>query len=272
MEQIMKHIVLGKGNLGQALNRAIYRETNTSPVVSYREEVQTITDRVADHGDLWVWVTEGFGSVGECKKDPYGAFDLHVKRVHEIIHRFPKSNLVFFSTNYVAGPKSESLLSEYASSKALMETVVNNARYLSKRTNIWGVRVANLYSKYSPWKSFAGRLMKAREAGNTIKLPTNAMIPTDTDWLADRLMANHQGFPQLENGIFDMGPTGDVTTKKFGEIVLGSIVDLGIDNERPYTALLEDPFPDNTTWYDVWNSAHEYRRSLNLSEITPDQL
>ncbi len=118
--------------------------------------------------------------------------------------------------------------------------------------------------------------MKGRDAGNSIKLPTNAMIPTDTDWLADRLMTNHISFAnmakRLGSGIFDMGPTEEVTTKKFGEIVLGSTVDIGIDNERPYTALFEDPFPNNSTWYEVWNSAREYRRSLNLSEITIEQL
>lgn len=267
----MTHIILGKGNLGQALNRSIYRNTKQSPAVSHREKVVEIKLRFEDNENTWIWVTEGFGSVGECKKDSIGAFDLHVRKTFELIQKFPKSNIVFFSTNYVADENNvvssihpKHFGSEYANSKALMENVIRFAQ--KNKPNVWPIRVANLYSKYSPWNSFAGRLIKAREAGDVISLPENLMLPTDTDWLADRLVDNMHKFKEYE--IMSIVPTGAVSTKKFGELILGETVGLGKDIERPMNARMFNTFPHHPNWIEVWNAAVEYRKALDLPELT----
>jgi dTDP-4-dehydrorhamnose reductase len=273
----MKHIILGKGNLGQALNRAVYHHTNESPITSYRESAEDLSKRIVDSEENWIWVTEGFGSVGECKKDPFGAFDLHVRKTHELIHRFPKSNLVFFSTNYVvpsndpaAQQHTFELGSEYAVSKAMLENVVRLAR--NHKKNVWAIRVANLYSKYNPWNSFAGRLLKAKQDGKTITLPMNVMIPTDTDWLADRLMDRFDLLQHFEP-IIGMAPIGSVTTHKLGELVLNQELGTGVDTERPMNSTIRDSFWGHTaTWYQVWNQAVEYRKALGLSEIPQEYI
>lgn len=266
----MQHVILGRGNLGQALNRAIYRETKRSPIVLNRAEVSTMA--FGDSEDTWIWNTEGFGSVGECKKDPISAFDCHVKRVHDLVHKFPLSNIVCFSTNYVAkdpysSEHSRQLTSQYAISKALMEEVIRLSRNF--KPNIWAIRVANLYSKYKPWDSFAGRLLKARKNGASISLPLSTMIPTETDWLADQLMNRFQTFHYYD-AILGLAPNGQISTNQFGQFILGESLPISEDLERPVDAKIHNSWvgnPVTETWFDVFNKAREYRSQLGLGEF-----
>jgi len=258
----MQHVILGRGNLGQALNGAIYRKTGRSPIVLNRAEVHMID--IKDNENVWFWNTEGFGSVGECKKDPVGAFDCHVRRVHDLIHKFPRSNIICFSTNYVSVDNAigeRNLASHYSVTKALMEELV--LMESRNKKNLWAVRVANLYSKYKPWDSFAGRLLKAHKNGNPISLPLNTMIPTDTDWLANQLIENLDNF-QGKEPILGLAPNDVVTTHHFGQFVLGTYLSVSQDKDRPMDARIENSFEVTETWYDVFNQAVDYRLPLGL--------
>jgi hypothetical protein len=268
----MQHVILGQGNLGQALNRAVYRKTGTSPIVFHRTPIESI--EIKDSKDVWIWNTEGFGSVGECKKDPKGAFECHVQRVHDLIHKFPESNLVCFSTNYVAESRvsdnhSRNLGSHYAVTKAMMEELIRLEHKFKQ--NLWAIRVANLYSKYKPWDSFAGRLLKAQQNGNTISLPASLMIPTETDWLADQLMKRFESLRYYEP-IIGLAPGCSISTNDFGRFILGRELPLSMDTERPMNALIKNSFindPVTETWFDVFNQAREYRSQLGLQEYVP---
>ncbi len=270
----MQHVVLGRGNLGQSLNRAVYRKTGSSPIVFHRKPINEI--EITDSESTWIWNTEGFGSVSECKNDPYGAFDCHVRRVHDLIHKFPKSNLVCFSTNYVAESRSSynhsrNLSSHYAVTKAMMEELIR-LEYNFKK-NVWAVRVANLYSKYKPWDSFAGRLLKANQGGREIRLPESIMIPTETDWLADQLMNRFESLKYYEP-IVGLAPRCGISTNDFGRFLLGQEIPVSKDLERPMNALIGNSFitdPVTDTWFDVFNKAREYRGQLGLPEYSPPE-
>lgn len=270
----MQHVVLGRGNLGQSLNRSIYRKTGSSPIVFHRTPISDI--EIVDSENTWIWNTEGFGSVGECKNDPYGAFDCHVRRVHDLIHRFPKSNIVCFSTNYVSEGRSSynhsrTLESHYAVTKAMMEELIRLEHHFKK--NVWAVRVANLYSKYKPWDSFAGRLLKAKQSGREIRLPESTMIPTETDWLADQLMKRYESLKYYEP-IVGLAPRSGISTNAFGRFILGQDIPVSEDHERPMNALIGNSFITDRveeTWWDVFNDAREYRGQLGLPEFpTPE--
>ena len=270
----MQHVILGRGNLGQALNRAVYRKTGTSPIVFHKIPIENI--EIKDSEDVWIWNTEGFGSVGECKKDPKGAFECHVQRVHDLIHEFPRSNIVCFSTNYVAESRTSynharNLSSHYALTKAMMEELIRLERNFKR--NVWAIRVANLYSKYKPWDSFAGRLLKAKQNGATISLPESTMIPTETDWLAEQLMIRFESLKYYEP-IIGLAPRSGISTNGFGRFILDTELPVSEDNERPINALISNSFinePIVDTWYDVFNQAREYRGQLGLPEYHPPE-
>lgn len=260
----MKHYVIGSGNLGSALLNTF----EGSVGLMSRKPISSYIGHIQDSEDTWIWNSEGFGSVGECKADPSGAFDCHVTRVISLMNLFPKSNIVNFSTNYVvdtdipsSGEPKRKHESYYSYTKAMMEWAIK----MHPKKNVYAVRVANLYSKYKPDSSFVGRIKQ--NADKIKSLPYNELIPTDTDWLAMKLKENLHLFRYVEDKILGIAPLGSVGTKELAEIVLGRKLETSYDNERPIRARIYNTFQINEDWKQVLHSATEYRKALGLVDF-----
>jgi hypothetical protein len=175
--------------------------------------------------------------------------------------------LINFSTNYVdQEPKSE-----YAASKACMESLTKNF----PRERIITIRVANLYSKYFPLKSFQGKILKNADKINA--LPWNKMIPTDCDWLADKLCGtffsdneeiNARRLTRYYNRVIQVAPNEMVDAREFGEILLNKEITETVDESRPKFPTMLNTWDFDDTWYEVWKAAEpefmkSYEKAIN---------
>lgn len=260
----MKHYIIGTGNLGSALLNTFPGSVN----LRSRMPISSYTESIADGEDVWIWNSEGFGSVGECKANPTGAFDCHVNRVVALMNAFPKANIVNFSTNYVvnvdipsSGVPKGTHESYYSYTKATMEWAIK----LHPKKNVYAVRVANLYSKYKPEASFLGRIKQNADRINS--LPDNELIPTDTDWLASKMRENLHLFHYVEDKIIGLAPTGVVSTRELAEIFLGKKLGTSMDSERPMKARIYNTFPVHEDWKQVLQGATEYRKAVGLLDF-----
>lgn len=247
------NIVMGRGNLGTSLSKIFDVQCE------YKKNAYQIHEKYGDSEENWIWVTEGFGSVPDCKVNPEGAFDLHVKKTFDMINMFPKSNLVFFSTNYVNHTVHEKP-SLYAITKKLLESVVIN----SNKENVYAIRVANLYSTERP--SFFSKVLDNKEKIDS--MPDNIMIPTDTDWLARKLMAFKYRFK--DHKIIEIAPSSIITTNALGEMILQKELGLSFDHERPFNALIENTFSIKESWEEVFNES-SLRKKLKLNKIVKEE-
>lgn len=254
----MKHYVIGRGTLGQSLAKKLDQRghmVNLVPSGSY--------NLIEDREDSVIWNTIGFGSVGECKANPNEAFRVHVAMTNFLVNRHKLAELICFSTNYVvdwkrpdSGLPIDEHLSDYSYTKGMMEHAIRS----SSKNNVFAVRVANLYSAATREKSLAYRLLA--NADKITSLPENEIIPTDTDWLAEKLAHYQPTFRHLDKKILGMAPNGSIPTREFGEKVLGKPLNVSIDKERPYYTSIHNDFHISETWQDVWAQATEYRGTL----------
>lgn len=268
----MRHAIMGSGNLGCALMKQFSTGKYGVHIGFKRAEIAKIRESIGDAADIWIWNTEGFGSVAECAKDPQGAWECHVNRVAELINHFPLANIVCFSTNYVvrsdlytSSMPKENCESYYTYTKVMMEHAIR----LASKSNVFAVRVANLYSQYNAQHSFAGRILANKD--RITALPQNELIPTDTDWLASKLVENFQSF-HLGGKIHAIAPKGRVSTHKLGSTILDKHLETSLDNQRPMEARMYNTIEVQESWVDVWNLAVEYRNQLGLGKLTDDMV
>ncbi len=241
----MIHLILGKGNLGTALAeycskigvpRGTFKRHHFRNLISEANLYNTSAPVV-------VWNTEGFGSVDECKKNTMEAFHVHFTRNLELMCKLnPNILLVNFSTNYVTDKVIGDPKSEYTSSKACMEALTKTF----PREKIVTIKVANLYSKYFPMRAFQGKILKNKD--KITSLPFNTMNPTDCDWLVKKIFENliDSGPEKCFGRVIGISTMGQVSAKKFGEIVLGKELEEVVDKTRPLSP------PDINTWDLEW--------------------
>lgn len=249
------HVVLGKGNLGLALvnffkwevveNSYIFSRTITdSPIQFANMEVER-------GNKVFVWNTEGYGSVPECQKNPREAFEVHVMRNLDLMSGLHKDvTLINFSTNYAGAVPT----SEYSASKSCLESLTIN----HPREKVITVRVANLYSKYFPMKSFQGKILLNKD--KVTALPWNVMIPTDCDWLASRLYDTIIRCPIFPSSrwykrVIEIAPSGSTSANKFGELLLGREIEENHDDNRPSYPFINNLWDDEDDWLTVWEKA-----------------
>lgn len=264
-----QHIILGTGNLGTAL---LKKFEQTERVYVYNrpviEDIITLANLCYDENEeeieklqTIVWNTEGYGSVPECQKNPREAFEVHVMRNLDLMHGLHRNiNLINFSTNYVGNdPKSE-----YTSSKTCMEALTKSF----PREKIITVRVANLYSKYFPLKSFQGKILK--NADKITTLPSNGMMPTDCDWLANQLCEIINKIDEYQGQVIQIAPSwnGMVSANEFGKYILGKEIAETLDKSRPEWPNISNDLDCWDNWLKVWQDAKpefmkEYNRIVN---------
>lgn len=261
------HVIMGNGNLGTAL-ATMFNAKSIPFGIHHRSSIEDITwsanNLASDEGyDVFVWNTEGYGSVPECASSPESAFKTHFWRNLELmVDLLPSVTLINFSTNYVGeNPKSV-----YASSKECMETLTTSF----PKKKVVTIRVANLYSKYFPMKSFQGKILKNKDS--ITALPRNGMIPTDCDWLADHIhgtlfVLDHHDYDEdygnngslklerYHSKIISVAPKGLPSARQVGEIVLGKDLEENVDWSRPMYPTLSTIWDDTETWEEVWEKA-----------------
>jgi dTDP-4-dehydrorhamnose reductase len=257
----MKHLIVGAGNLGLALQQRV----NNSRLVSASTGMPLPASKadlieVARGADV-VWLPLGAGSVGEVKKDYPGALELHFNLVRELQQMVTqRTRIVAFSTDYAANEnrpfdrylRVEKPRSLYAQTKVALEDWARSDR----PENLSVVRVGSLYGSYKPQKCFPHRLQSNFSRPTTLSLPCNRVIPTPVDWLAQVLTENLE---QLFDGypIHHAAPQGSVSVAEWGQVVLGSdyTVNEGPEDfERPLYSNLGCSFQAQTpTWKELWD-------------------
>lgn len=255
----MKHVVIGRGNLGldliQALSEAGHdaRLFTASGGWDWRKDKEQLLD--AD----FVWVAAGFGSVEHANRDPLGAFDTHVVMPIEIAKILkPETRLICFSSDYAAdetapwspGSTNKNPRSVYAVTKISMELALKSIH----RKHTFAVRIGSLYGEHFIAKTFPGRLLERYPNPCHITLPMNRTTPTATKWIAD-VMTRHLGNLSGDFRVFHCAPVGMTPVWQWGKIILGEgykVDSHGFDQNRPLCSNLQCSFEAAPDWLELW--------------------
>jgi hypothetical protein len=264
----MKHVIIGNGNLGNALGVELLKRGHTIKVFStsngwrYPASLDPIYDELPDH----VWVTVGAGSVEQAKGN-FGPFaDLHLKLPTELAQKLNNGVVLHtFSTDYAANKND--IQSLYALSKDVMETALILIN--KPRTNIY--RIGSLYGTHKPQKCFPYKLKK-NSLKNEITLPLNVIVPTPTDWLAKTLLNNLEKIcDDTTTKFYTVAPKESTTVAEWGSLILErEILGNVMDNSRPSYVSMECnlPIKETVSWLDLWKEReNDWREILNKIEI-----
>lgn len=261
------HIVIGKGNLGMDLAKALTLRGHQVKIFTKSEgfEWPESEPAIRNLDPSHVWVTAGHGSVNECNADFSGALATHVALPMDLARILPNNvRIGTFSTDYVAHPEVKHREDRaiqvpqtlYAQSKLWMEQGLKNLR----RPLIAVFRVGSLYGNHLPEKTFPGRLKAKYPAPCELNLPDNIVVPTPTWWIAQKIVENLDlCFDRDKLRMHHVAPMGNVTTRGWGQLILGEgyrIHSSGIDPLRPAHTGLGCSFDraNKTTWKELWDS------------------
>lgn len=262
-----KHVIIGKGNLGIDISIAAKAMGNDARIFTSSDgfTLDSIPQIAALQPD-YLWVTAGFGSIEQCKANPYKAFDTHLGLPISVIQSMPECTRIgLFSTDYVADPHDldnpNKMVSDprslYALSKASMERAVK----MMNRPNVTVFRVSTLYGTHLPMKTLPGRLLTKFPSPCTIKLPQNHVTPTSTHWISEiilnslPLLFSPVG-PQFHNCAASTG----TSVMNFGRRILGdqyTYESKGMDWERPAYSNIDCSFTQAPTWEQMWEATRE---------------
>lgn len=273
----MKHVVIGKGNLGLDLKLAVEARGWSCHVFTPSDGFSwpKCSEEIKALQPDYVWITAGAGSVEQCRDNPGRAFDTHLSLPIDVIEAMPNECKVgLFSTDYVADendmlnpnkttPKPKSI---YALSKIAMETCVK----IMARPNVSVFRVSSLYGVHFPDKTFPGKLLKNFPKPATVSLPQNFICPTATEWIAESIIGS---LPILFSSVcpmfYNCASTGGTTVMNFGKKVLGSDYTLqskGIDWNRPAYSAIGCSFMNSPGWEAMWERS-SLRASLSQRNL-----
>jgi len=212
----MRHVVIGNGNLGNALASDLLKQNHNVKVLStsngwkYPTNLQALYDFTPDH----VWVTVGAGSVEQAKQNYLPFIDLHIRLPLELAQNLNKSvYLHTFSTDYALDAPIKSL---YALSKVTMEEALK----LTARPNTYIYRVGSLYGTHKPHKCFPYKIKKNSLKNEEVYLPVNCVTPTPTDWLAKILIENLEYLPENDSDLYNVAPQDNCTIWEWGKLIL----------------------------------------------------
>lgn len=244
------HVILGKGQLGTALRNRIMRDGQTPWVVSghrYPEDYKP--EMFQNFKNATIWNCIGFGSVEDTKRDFQTSLRVHLELPQFLMNNLDDSSrLVLFSSDYAI----EAEKSEYAFIKSMMEALFNHTNIKGKK-RMACIRVTSLYGPYRPLSCFPGKLLKNYPKPCELKLPTNHVVPTPVDWLADHLMNNLGRY--IGELPWDVCPgVGTVSLLDWGRMILGdeyTITGKGIDESRPRISNM-DCTTNDESWEDLW--------------------
>jgi hypothetical protein len=257
MVEVDMHLIVGAGNLGLDLEKKFKGKNQDCFLVSRSGGFKYPFDekQYAFFQSLkpsYVWVTVGAGSVEQAKENFRPFLDLHIALVVDLLKNLPKASITAFSSDYAL--EGNSL---YALSKKWLEDVAN---FYSDASRLRVVRVGSLYGVHKPQNCFPGKLFLALERGKSFKFPSNAVVPTPTEWVADVLTDKfeHKHVPVVLDLAPSIRPT--CTVYDWGKLVLtGEDVEIEQgpeDLERPDVSCLGNDFQlwgCRPNWLELWN-------------------
>jgi hypothetical protein len=262
----MRHLILGNGNLGNALADKLKKE-HTVKICSTTNgwkypsvDLQPIYDFVPDH----VWCTVGAGSVEQAKINFLPYVNLHIRLPIEIAQTVNANvTLHFFSSDYATDEtKTLPAKSLYQLSKQTMEHGIA----LLNRPKTYIYRVGSLYGTYKPHKCFPYKIKKnyieqVKKGNETLYLPINCITPTPTDWLADILIANINTHSNTSK-LYNVAPFGCCKVTEWGKLILQdqiTIQEKEADPERPFCSNIGCDLPINNvpSWLDLWKEREQ---------------
>lgn len=244
-----KHIVLGSGNLGKSLYRALPSGEATLFGPDWRWPRDQLELLLALKPQ-YVWCAVGGGSVDWVIKNPLQAKDAIVRLPLALANALPPGvGLICFSSDYCASERWPSRpdqsvaipRSGYANLKRTMEDVVIGARPDDARV----VRVGSLYGRSYPHKTLAGRLRARYPNPCELALPANLITPTSTDWIAQHCILNLEELFGDPFPVHHLAPRGCMTVVRYGEFILGpkyAIKEGRLDPDRPPVSNLGSSF------------------------------
>lgn len=259
------HVIIGKGNLGIDLKLALNKHGHHAVILTrsggfeWPESYPHLMELKPTH----VWVTAGFGSIGECANDFAGALATHVAMPLDMARFLPdKCKLGFFSSDYVAHEDypnqvacyAEKALTFYAMSKMWME---RGLEWMDRPfTSVF--RVCSLYGQHYPERTFPGKMRARFPEPCALSLPENEVTPTPTWWLAERLASNLDYWFSPGMSFHHVAPSTNTTTMEWGSRILGpnyAITSAGIDPLRPAKSALGDSSGGKADWSVLWEQS-----------------
>jgi hypothetical protein len=235
-----KHLVIGLGNLGMDLEIALKEvghdvTTFTCPDITNGTTIDNLMYLLQSNTFVKIWYCIGGGSVEAADKNYEQMNRIHVDVPVIIMSSMgSQAKLALFSSDYVFGPNTN-----YAQIKRSMEqTFINH-----KQVEIY--RVTCLYGFHQPEKSLFYKILKNHFAnGGTRSAASNVVAPTNTLWLARKLVPNSF----RPRSIVNMWPlSAGFPVAAIASIILGlDEINATLDTKRPEGVVLGDlPFEPN---------------------------
>lgn len=231
----MKHLILGAGNLGMDLHKALEMSGESATLLSRSKstikglylkvengclEPQTFTaekafinwSEIAALNFDVIWNTLGHGGPSPDFERGTEQLDLHFKFPVMLRKANPQTKLILFSTHYLNhDPKG--VRSVYATSKLLME------KAFEKDKGAFIARIGSLYGKPKPLTCLPGKIVGQMLAGKTLfeKAAENRVSPTPTAWLARMLVAR---MAWKDSGMTSIAPAKHIPVRAWLERII----------------------------------------------------
>lgn len=260
------HIIIGKGNLGLDLQSVLNAAGISTFMISGSDglhypslEFDKCIDNLKDTQIIeYVWITAGAGSVGAVDANPTNGLDTHVRMYLDLTTKFHEQMIIGFSTDYVA---SQNILhSNYSQGEpqslyALTKKWLEDLALFYKNPKFKIIRVSSLYGHNND-KSFPYRITELSKTNKQMKFVENAVTPTPTRWLAEKLVENMKLIEAYKHPIIHLAPYGSISAREWAKLVTGiEYESAGIDNTRPLNTLLDSTFTPkgNENIFNLWD-------------------
>lgn len=260
----MRHIVVGQGNLGWDLTKALSAREEDLYIVGrtsgWEWPGSQLDDMIGLKPDV-VWLCVGHGGTAEANMDYSGAVSTHVGLPVDCLMRFPEeTKIILFSSDHCANEKHPSNPNLHTLTPRSLFTLsklsMENAFWFIGRPNSAVVRLGSLYGDGRPSRSFPGRLLAHNTRPCTVPIPSNFVTPTPTEWLAETLIRRIDAIVGGAPRCVHLAPSGSVSLPHWARLILGPKFDIEErppSPDRPIKVGLGCSIGPTPDWRDLWD-------------------
>ena len=153
---------------------------------------------------------------------------------------------------------------------------MENILIATNKPKTYVYRVGSLYGVHKPQKCFPYKLKKnlvdAQKKGLEIKLPSNHITPTPTDWVADSVIHALNSLGE-DFKIFNVAPMLCCKVQEWGELILQQpIKENDFDYSRPIYSNIGCDLPtqiEQKSWLDLWKEREQSWQDILNKIETP---
>jgi dTDP-4-dehydrorhamnose reductase len=280
----MRHLVLGKGNLGCDLFEVLSTAPGNETVLGSRSvgmdfgplNFSTAMDHLRAVEPNVIWVCIGGYSVESAETDFISAqWNLVTMPILLLNNAPPNAHVVLFSSDYCASEKDPSNpFAWQLPPRSVYAALQQNKEHLfavTNRKNSSLLRVGSLYGHHYEDRCLHGKLLAKKNA--SFELPTNTITPTWTRWLAETVRDNMFQILIGDAQVGHIAPAGNVSVFDFARMILPRTTDVspkGIDVKRPRESRLHCSFgkTEPAHWTQVWNDFILFKESRGTGTVT----